>query len=103
MVIVVLPAVLAECVFVFTVITSLGYGKIREKWGLLVNTYPDYDPESDNVVFLKDAPREVRALAVERIPELLELIADKAAKLNQRIAEKAQLADDIAASLKKVN
>ncbi len=87
----------------WTVITNLGYGKIREKWGLLIDMHPDYDPESGNVVFLKDVSREIRALAIERIPELLDCIADKAAKLNREIAKKAELADEIAASLKKTN
>jgi hypothetical protein len=87
----------------WTVVTSLGYGKIREKWGLLINEYPDYDPEAGRVVFLKDASREVRASAVQLIPGLLDCIADKAAELNKQIAEKAELADEIAASLKKTN
>jgi hypothetical protein len=85
-------------------VTNLGYGKIREKWGLLISVYPDYDPdENSSTVFLKEAPRGVRALAVERIPELLARIADEAANLNQQIAEKAELANEIAASLKKTN
>jgi hypothetical protein len=87
----------------FKVVTDLGYDKIREKWGFVVNIYADYNPEDARPTFLKDASREVRALALSRIPELLECIAEKAAKLNQDIAEKAELADEIAASLKKTN
>jgi hypothetical protein len=79
-----------------------GYGKLREKWGLLINVYPDYDPEP-NLVFLKDAPREIRVVAIDRIPDLLERIAEEATKLNQRVMEKAELAGQIAAALNKTD
>jgi hypothetical protein len=87
----------------YTIITSLGYGKIREKWGFVISVYPDYDPSDPNLTFLKDTSREIRAEAIDRIPELLECIAEKAAKLSEKIAEKAELADEIAASLKKTS
>ncbi len=78
-----------------------GYGKIRDKWGLLIHERPDYDPEALSPLFLKDAPRDIRACAVERIPELLKCIAEKAAELNREIMKKTELAEQIAASLKK--
>jgi hypothetical protein len=78
-----------------------GYGKIRDKWGLLVQERLDYDPEVRAPLFLKDAPRDIRARAVERIPELLKCVTEKAADLSREIAKKTQLAEQIAASLKK--
>ncbi len=81
----------------------LGYGKLREKWGLLISMYPDYDPEEPNLVFLKDAPREIRLVAIDRIPDLLERIAEEATNLNQKVMEKAELAEQIATALNKVN
>src|SRR5258708_22094191 len=61
----------------------LGYGKIRDKWGLLVHERPDYDAEAIDPVFLKEAPRDIRARAVERIPDLLKCIAEEAADLSR--------------------
>ena len=78
-----------------------GYGKIRDKWGLLIHERLDYDPEARAPLFLKDAPRDIRARAVERIPELLKCIAEKAAELSREIMKKTELAEQIAASLKK--
>jgi hypothetical protein len=79
----------------------LGYGKIRDKWGLLVHERPDYDTEAIEPVFLKEAPRDIRARAVERIPDLLKCIAEKAAEFSREIVKKTELAEQIAASLKK--
>jgi hypothetical protein len=79
----------------------LGYGKIRDKWGIVLHERPDYDPEAIDPVFLKEAPRDIRARAVERIPELLKCTAEKAAELSREIAIKTELAEHIAASLKK--
>jgi hypothetical protein len=87
----------------YTIITSLGYGKIREKWGFIISVCPDFDPSEPKLTPLKDESREIRAAAIDRIPELLECIAETAAKLSEKIAEKADLADEIAASLKKTN
>jgi hypothetical protein len=85
----------------FTIITSLGYGKIREKWGFVISVYADYDPSEPDLTFLKDASRELRAKAVDQIPELLDCIAEKATKLSENISKKAELADEIVKSLKK--
>jgi len=78
-----------------------GYGKIRDKWGLLIHERPDYDPEILSPLFLKDAPRDIRVRAVERIPELLKCVTDKAAEFSREIMKKTELAEQIAASLKK--
>jgi hypothetical protein len=78
-----------------------GYGKIRDKWGLLIHERFDFDPEARAPMFLKDAPRDIRARAVERIPDLLKRIAEKAAELSREIMKKTELAEQIAASLKK--
>jgi hypothetical protein len=85
----------------FTIVTSLGYGKIREKWGFVIGVCTDYDPSDTELTFLKDASRELRAKAVDQIPELLDCIAEKAAKLSENISKKAELADEIVKSLKK--
>jgi hypothetical protein len=87
----------------YTIVTSLGYCKIGDKWGFVISVYPDYDPGEPKLTFLKDASREIRASAIDRIPELLECIVDGAAKLNDKIAEKAELAREIANSLTNAN
>jgi len=78
-----------------------GYGKLRDKWGLLVHERLDHDPEDRAPLFLKDAPRDIRARAVESIPKLLKCIAEKGAELSREIMKKTELAEQIAASLKK--
>jgi hypothetical protein len=85
----------------FEVAHVLGYGKIRDKWGILLHERPDFDPETIDPIFLKDAPRDIRICAVDRIPTLIERIAEKAAELSQQITEKTKVAERIAASLKK--
>jgi hypothetical protein len=79
----------------------LGYGKVRDKWGILMHQRLDYDPESFEPIFLKDAPRDIRVRAIDHISELIERIAAKAAEVNQQVAQKTKLAEQIAASLKR--
>jgi hypothetical protein len=85
----------------FEVSCHLGYGKIRDKWGLVVHERYDNEPEPTNPTFLKDAPRDIRARAIGRIPELLKCVAEKAADLSREIATKTELAEQIAISRKK--
>jgi len=54
----------------FQVIPNLAIDKIREKWGFVISVYAD--TTQSTVLFLKDVSREIRAIAVDRIPELLD-------------------------------
>src|SRR5690348_17790672 len=52
---------------------ELGYGKHKGKWGLLVSYGWDASDEQE-FVFLRDAPRHVRIKAMDRIPDLLDVL-----------------------------
>jgi hypothetical protein len=76
----------------------LGYGKHRGKWGLLVS-YGWEDSDETEVIFLRDAPREVRIKAVDRIPGLLDALIQEMSALTQEASKKASEAKELAASL----
>jgi hypothetical protein len=84
-----------------TVVTLLGYGQYQRKWGLLVVTYCEetFDGEYDEECFLREAPRETRLAAVEKLPTLLKALAEKAAKVSKEATRKAEEARQIAAGL----
>ncbi len=79
----------------------LGYGKKDGKWGLL--TYLDAQ-ESDDYAefsFLREAPRDVRLAAIDKLPDLLEALVEKAVKTSQEITKKTERARQISARLTK--
>ena len=84
-------------------IYSMGYYKLRGKWGLVTYDYIDgFGEEGDeDVVFLRDAPRDIRIEAGEHLAELIEKIATNAAKTTESAKLRAAEAKEIAASLSK--
>jgi hypothetical protein len=82
---------------------SMGYYKLRGKWGLVVyDHFEGWDQEDDTeVVFLRDAPREIRIEAGEHLSELLTKIAENAAETTKNATLRAKEAKEIAASLSK--
>jgi hypothetical protein len=87
------PAALTE-------VEYLGYGKHRGKWCLLYSTeyeeYPDEDFRS--VVPLREAPRQERIDAVEKLPELIRQLEKNAKELaNEANAKASQVADFVSA------
>ncbi len=82
-------------------IEEIGYAKVDGKWGLTWLTYYDHDPESSwSEKFLREAPRDVRVLAVKVLPQLLDELALQGEKLASKTADRAGDARKIAASLK---
>jgi hypothetical protein len=72
-------------------VTSLGYGKHKGKWCLLFSTsYPDFgDDQLDEVLPLKDAQREERIEAVDKLPDLVRALEVRVAALAKRASDKA--------------
>jgi hypothetical protein len=73
---------------------EIGYSKINGKWGIAIRTisgdlrFPD-DERVEQWLF-NDAPRLLRMHSVAKIPELLEAIAEAAAKMTAAISEKTE-------------
>ncbi|SRR5713101_6342931 len=85
---------------------QLGYGKSGNKWGFIVEELfrdlnnPDRD-DYDGWPF-KEAPREFRIKAVDKIPELLEALVKKSAEVASDITKRVEYAKDIASNLYKL-
>jgi hypothetical protein len=78
----------------------LGYGKSNGKWGLLVSESDDDEPAGEgSVCFLRDATRNTRLAAVEKLPELLTELVQKATHVANDATAKANIARQIAAGL----
>ena len=82
---------------------QFGYGKHNGKWGLQITSwYDEFDDETTaKRWFLREAPREMRLAAVDKLPELLQALAEEAAKLTEEAKSKAEQAKHIAAALGK--
>ena len=80
---------------------TLGYGKHKGKWGLLVSSCWDYDDENAEITPLRDAPREVRLKAIDKIPELLEALVKEVAALTEEASKKASQARELASAISK--
>ena len=82
-------------------ICYVGYAKVSQKWGLAICHTNSVDGEtvSEQEWRFNDAPRELRLEALEKLPELLETLANTAdstaAELRQRIVLTRQVADTI--------
>jgi hypothetical protein len=87
----------------YTRIFMFGYYKLRGKWGLVQHEYIEgMEPDDDlGVVFLRDAPRDLRILAGGKLAELLTKIAENAAETTKNATLRAKEAKEIAASLSK--
>lgn len=78
----------------------LFYGKHKGKWGLLVNDGWEWEDEERHVTFLRNAPREVRLSAMDRIPDLLDDLVEKVAAVTKEASEKAAQAKELATALR---
>jgi len=91
-----------------TFVESLAYDKHKGRWGLwLVEYYEESidsnDPNSYTMKPLKDAPRELRFQAVEKFPELLQLLAQKGREFAAEAARKSESVARIASMLKSID
>ena len=79
----------------------LAYGKKDGKWGLLTYIIAEESDEYEEFAFLREAPRDVRLAAIDKLPELLEALVEKAVQTTQEATKKAEKAGQIAAGLAK--
>ena len=84
---------------------ELGYAKIGGRWGLAIRTVSGNigpDPDDMECWLLPEAPRHLRMLATEAIPNLLEALLAEAAKMTEQISEKTAEVDALTAGIKSV-
>jgi hypothetical protein len=87
----------------FTRAYTLGYYKLKGKWGLVVGELVEevYDGGDDDVIFLRDAPRELRMEAAEHLAELIDELAKNAATTTEKATKRAAEVKEIASALSK--
>jgi hypothetical protein len=83
---------------------ELGYAKIDGKWGFAIRTrecidYADYNNIEGQWLF-NEAPRSLRADAVEHLPKLLDALARDAITTTKKLAEKVEQARQLASAVK---
>jgi len=78
---------------------QLGYGKHNGKWGLLVSYFWEANDEDTKIEFLRDTSREIRINAIDKIPDLLDILAKDMSRLTQETSKKASEAKELAAAL----
>lgn len=80
---------------------ELHYRKHQGKWALVWVSYVNEDPENTwQEKLLRESPREIRSLAVTKLPDLLSDLAKRADELASETADRAIEARDLASSLK---
>ena len=88
-----------------TRVESLVYGRKDGKWGLLVcdwcEEYQDFPEDDSCFTFLRDASRETRLAAMEKIPDLIAALAREAEELNKRLSQQLSVAKWLKSELKK--
>jgi hypothetical protein len=77
---------------------SIGYDKRAGNWCLMASSFiPEWEDFSEWI--LRDAPRDVRLVAIQGIPNLLEKLIEEAKKLTAEITQKTTEARALAVSL----
>ena len=79
---------------------KLGYAKIGPRWGFVIRLEEGHEAHPDSEVIemfpFNDAPRHLRLMAVEKIPELIEKLNTEAiattTRINAKSAEVSQIA-----------
>ncbi len=79
----------------------VGYGKHNGKWGFVVDFSWDEDPEVSQLTFLRDASREIRLKAMDKIPNLLEVLTHEVAIVTHEASRKAAEAKELSTALAK--
>lgn len=80
-------------------VDRLGYSKEGGKWALYVDSAIQ-EVDDYQCWLLRDAPRELRLLAIDAIPKLLEQMVANAKELTAEVASKADRAKTLAQSLR---
>lgn len=82
-----------------TYVTCLAFRKEGKVWRLMIDSGSDEDPEVWKSIPLINASRELRMLAVDRLPELVERLVDNAEKRIAEVGAKQVTADALLATL----
>lgn len=78
----------------------LGYGKHNGKWGLLYSTELDPFPNEAHVTPLREAPREDRLYAVEKLPNLIKKLEERAQSVAEDARKKAAQVKELVGALR---
>lgn len=82
---------------------QIGYAKISGKWGIALRTVDQYlnmgEEHIEHWAF-NDAPRQLRLKGIDRIPELLDELARKAAETTKQIAKKTEEVQQLVSAVK---
>ena len=84
-----------------TEITNLAFRKVGKVWRLMIDSGPNDEPEHWSSIPLINASRELRVLAVDRLPELVEELVADAEKRIAEVEAKQATADALLATLKR--
>jgi prefoldin subunit 5 len=85
---------------------EIGYAKVQSNWGLALRRI--YGEEASDTHYeigpslFKDTPRELRLLAVDKIPEVFEALAKEAFNTTKRIQEKTKEVRELAGAIASV-
>lgn len=85
---------------------SIGYGKVARTWGLAIRSRTGFLDEPDNIRdeawLFNEAPRAYRLESLERLPELLEKLAETANKTAAELKSKIALTKQVATTISKM-
>ena len=85
---------------------SIGYGKVARTWGLAIRSRAGFldDPDDikDEVWLFNEAPRAYRLESLEKLPGLLEKLAETANKTAAELKSKISLTKQVATTISKM-
>jgi uncharacterized phage infection (PIP) family protein YhgE len=85
---------------------QVGYCKINGKWGIAIQRvwgeYKRGESETEGPWLFSDAPREMRLNSVDKIPELIGALSQRASETAKKIQEKTQEVRDLASAITEI-
>jgi hypothetical protein len=85
---------------------QIGYDKVEGKWGVaLRHIWGNYASEEfggEGPWLFNDAPRELRLLGVDKIPELIEALGKEASETTKKVQEKTKQVRELASVIEKL-
>lgn len=85
---------------------QIGYGKVDGKWGIaLRRIWGNYAMEefgAEGPWLFNDAPREMRLLGVDKIPELIEALGKEASETTKKVRDTTKQVNDLAAAVAEI-
>jgi hypothetical protein len=82
---------------------QIGYCKVDGKWGIaLRRSWGDYNREDfgeEGPWLFNDAPRELRIMAADTIPDVIEALGKAASETTRKVQEKARVVGELASAI----